>query len=146
MCMKEEQNRISGLIIKAQQGDKSAFEELYNLTSPKAYFVALKICSNEHDAQDILQESYIKILKKIDTVDPNGNFTAWVYQIVANTGKNFLKAKKPVLFGDDEDEIIGNLPDENTDFSPEEHVDREELRNEVMAAVDELTAEKRAWL
>lgn len=142
--MKEEQNRISGLIIKAQQGDKSAFEELYNLTSPKAYFVALKICSNEHDAQDILQESYIKILKKIDTVDPNGNFTAWVYQIVANTGKNFLKAKKPVLFGDDEEEIIGNLPDENTDFSPEEHVDREELRNEVMAAVDELTAEKRA--
>lgn len=142
--MNEEQKRISGLIIKAKQGDESAFEELYKITSPKAYFVALKICSNEHDAEDILQESYIKVLDKIDTVDPDGNFTAWVYQIVANTAKNFIKAQKPLLFSDNEEEIIGNLPDENTDFSPEEHVDRDELCNEVMAAVDELTAEKRA--
>lgn len=142
--MKDENNRISELIRALQRGEKSAFEELYRLTSPKAYFVALKICKNEHDAEDILQESYIKALEKIDTVDPDGNFTAWLYQIVANRSKNLVKAKKPVLFSEEEEEIIGSLPDEDLSFSPEEKVDQEELRSEVMAAVDELTAEKRA--
>ncbi|MBQ3044888.1 MAG: RNA polymerase sigma factor [Clostridia bacterium] len=142
--MKAENSRISELILKAKSGDKAAFEELYKITSPKAYFVALKICKNEHDAEDILQESYIKVLEKIDTVDPEGNFTAWLYQIVANKSKNFMKAKKPVLFGEEEEEIIGSLPDEDLSFTPEEKVDKEELRSEVMAAVDELTAEKRA--
>lgn len=142
--MKAENNRISELIVRVQSGDKSAFEELYKLTSPKAYFVALKICKNEHDAEDILQESYIKALEKIDTVDPEGNFTAWLYQIVANRSKNLIKAKKPLLFSGEEEEAIGSLPDGDLSFSPEEKVDHEELRSEVMAAVDELTAEKRA--
>ena len=142
--MADVNNRIAELVRKLQSGDKSAFEELYRLTSPKAFFVALKICKNEHDAEDILQESYIKALEKIDTVDPEGNFTAWLYQIVANKSKNFIKAKKPLLFSDENEETIGELPDEDLKFSPEEQVDQEELRNEVMAAVDELTEEKRA--
>ncbi len=142
--MADVNNRIAELVRKLQSGDKSAFEELYRLTSPKAYFVALKICKNEHDAEDILQESYIKALEKIDTVDPEGNFTAWLYQIVANKSKNFIKAKKPLLFSDENEETIGELPDEDLQFSPEEQVDQEDLRNEVMAAVDELTEEKRA--
>lgn len=142
--MADVNNRIAELVRKLQSGDKSAFEELYRLTSPKAYFVALKICKNEHDAEDILQESYIKALEKIDTVDPEKNFTAWLYQIVANKSKNFIKAKKPLLFSDENEETIGELPDEDLQFSPEEQVDQEELRNEVIAAVDELTEEKRA--
>ncbi len=142
--MKADDNRIIELVKSLQNGNKSAFEELYKLTSPKAYFVALKICKNEHDAEDILQESYIKVLEKIDTVDTEKNFTSWLYQIVANKSKNLLKAKKPVLFSNEEENEIESLPEESTEFSPEENVDREELRNEVMAAVDELTEEKRA--
>ncbi len=142
--MKVDEKRISELVKALRGGDKSAFEELYKLTSPKAYFVALKICKNEHDAEDILQESYIKVLEKIDTVDPEKNFTAWLYQIVANKSKNLLKAKKPVLFSEEDEREVENLPEENKEFYPEENVDREELRKEVMAAVDELTDEKRA--
>lgn len=144
--MKAEDVRIALLIQKLQGGDKTAFEELYKLTSPKAYFVALKICQNEHDAEDILQESYIKVLEKIDTVDPEKNFTAWLYQIVANKSKNLIKSKKPLLFSNEENESIESMPYEELQFNPEEQINQEELRFEVMAAVDELTAEKRACI
>ena len=46
--MKEEQNRISGLIIKAQQGDKSAFEELYNLTRHISLLSKFAVTSTMH--------------------------------------------------------------------------------------------------
>ena len=63
--MDYEKERINGLTERLQGGDKSAFDEFYKLTSPKAYFIALKITRNEHDAEDILQESYIKALEKL---------------------------------------------------------------------------------
>ena len=56
--MDYEKERINGLIVRLQNGDKSAFDEFYKLTSPKAYFIALKTTQNEHDAEDVLQESY----------------------------------------------------------------------------------------
>ena len=63
--MKNENKKIARLIKQIQRGKQSAFEEFYKLTSTKAYFLALKITQNEHDAEDILQESYIKVLEKI---------------------------------------------------------------------------------
>lgn len=142
--MESEKERIGNLIRQVQSGDKTAFEELYKLTSPRAYFVALKIVQSEHDAEDILQESYIKALEKIDEIDPDQNFMGWFYQVVANKSKDFLKGRKALVFEDGEEELFEDIPDENTQFSPEENLNQDELCREVMAAIDELTAEKRA--
>ena len=67
--MKDENKKIARLIKQIQRGKQSAFDEFYKLTSAKAYFIALKITQNEHDAEDILQESYIKALEKINEID-----------------------------------------------------------------------------
>ncbi len=144
--MKTEKERIAELIGLIKNGDKSAFDELYKLTSARAYFIALQITKNEHDAEDVLQESYIKTLERINDIDPENNFAAWFYQVVANKSKDFLKSKKLLVFSGEEEEILESLPDENPEFSPEENLDQEELREEVMAAIDELTAEKRTCL
>lgn len=142
--MREDRERIAELIKRIQGGDISAFEELYKLTSPRAYFVALELTKNEHDAEDILQESYIKALERIDEIDPDKNFSGWFYQLVANKSKDFIKGKKLLVYDGEEEEILEAIPDENLQFSPEENLNQDELRSEVMAAIDELTAEKRA--
>lgn len=141
--MKPDKEKIDGLVERIKQGDKKAFDELYRLTSPGAYFIALKIVQNEHDAEDILQECYIKFVEKIDNIDPAQSFTGWFYRVVANQSKDLLKRKKHLVFEGDEEAIFEDIPDENTQFNPEENLNQDEMCREIMAAVDELSAVKR---
>ena len=144
--MKDENKKIARLIKQIQRGNQSAFEEFYKLTSPKAYFIALKITQNEQDAEDILQESYIKVLEKINEIDASQNVSSWFFKIVSNKSKDLLKSKNRLVFESNEETFFEEIPEEKTEFSPEENLDQEELRLEVMAAIDELTDEKRACI
>ena len=142
--MEIDKQRIAELVVKIQNGDNSAFDELYKLTSERAYFVALEFTKNNQDSEDILQESYIKALSKINELDKPESFSSWLNQIVANKSKDFLKKKKPILFEAEENEVFEVLPDEDTNFSPEENLDQTELQKTVMEVLDELSEEKRA--
>ncbi len=141
--MKENNKRIDELARKIKKGDKNAFEELYKLTSSKAYFVALQICNDKQEAEDILQESYITALNKISTLERTESFMSWFNRIVINKSKDFLKKKNPKLLSEDDEWLLETLTDESEKFSPESNVDKDELRNVVMDAVQELTVEKR---
>lgn len=144
--MKDENKKIARLVKQIQRGNQSAFEEFYKLTSPKAYFIALKITQNEHDAEDILQESYIKALEKINEIDTSQNINSWFLKIVSNKSKDLLKSKNRIVFEGEEETVFDEIPEDKTEFSPEENLNQEELRLEVMAAIDELTAEKRTCI
>ena len=144
--MKDENKKIARLIKQMQRGNQSAFEEFYKLTSPKAYFIALKITQNEHDAEDILQESYIKAFEKINEIDTSQNIMSWFLKIVSNKSKDLLKSRNRLVFEDEEETFFEEIPEEKAEFCPEENLNQEELRLEVMAAIDELTDEKRACI
>lgn len=142
--MSTDKARISELVVQLQNGDSGAFGELYKLTSGRAYFVAFEITKNEQDAEDVLQESYIKMLEKIGTLDKPESFVSWFHHMVANKSKDSLKKRKPTLFEGGEDEAFEVIPDEDTSFSPEENLDQDELHRAVIEVIDELTEEKRA--
>lgn len=144
MSSDKERERISELVIRLQNGESDAFGELYKLTSGRAYFVAFEITKNEQDAEDVLQESYIKMLEKIGTLDKPESFVSWFHHMVANKSKDSLKKRKPTLFEGGEDEAFEIIPDEDTSFSPEENLDQDELHRAVIEVIDELTEEKRA--
>ncbi len=144
--MKQENEKISELIIKIKGGNKKAFDKLYEITRPKAFFIALKILQNEHDAEDVLQESYIKFLEKIDEIDVKQNFLGWFYQVVANKSKDVLKSRKNFSFECDEDTLFEDIPDESIQFNPEEKINQDELHNRVINAIENLTPEKRACI
>lgn len=140
----DNKERLAQLVTQLQSGDQSAFSEIYKLTSPKAFYVAFEITKNEQDAEDILQESYITALDKISTLDKPESFVGWFHRIVANKSKDSLKKKKPALFACDENEAFEVIPDEDTDFIPEDSVDKSELQQIVMSVLDELSEDKRA--
>ena len=142
--MKNERERISVLAQQFKDGNKKAFDELYALTNQKAYFVALQIVKDEHIAQDILQESYVRAIDKIQSLENTNSFVRWFHQIVTNRSMDYLRKRNPVLFEDGEDGAFEVIPDEKSDFSPEKNIDQEELRSTVMDAMNELTSEKRA--
>lgn len=142
--MDADKQRIAELVLEIQGGNSNAFNELYKLTSSRAYFVALQITKNEEDAQDILQDCYIKALEKINTLDKPESFVSWFHQMVANRSKDLLKKKKPSLFEGGEDEAFEVIPDEDEAFVPEKNLDQTELHGAIMEAIDELSEEKRA--
>ena len=144
--MKEENEKLARLIKQIQSGEESAFEEFYKLTSPRAYFIALKLTQNEHDAEDILQESYIKVLEKINEIDTTKNITSWLLRIVSNKSKDLLRSRNRLVFDGEEESVFDDIPEEKAEFCPEVNLNQEELRLEVMAAIDELTDEKRACI
>ena len=135
--------RIDELAKKVKKGDKKAFEELYKLTSSRAYFTALQICNDKQEAEDILQESYVTALNKISSLERTESFMGWFNRIVANKSKDYLKKKNPDLFSEEYEWLLEGKADDSDKFSPESNVDKEELKAVVMDAVKELNVEKR---
>lgn len=75
-------------------GSAAAFKELYALTSDTVYGFALSILKNSHDAEDIMQEAYVKIYKSADTYQKQGKPLAWILTIVRNLCYNRIRDTK----------------------------------------------------
>lgn len=132
------------IVCSAKAGSETAFEALYNMTKDSAYFIAVNIAQNEQDAQDILQDSYMKAFDKINTVNPPEMFDNWLNKIVANTAKNYIRKHKPLLF----DEINDTLPEKfneetNSQYIPHQYVDDNETSRLIMEIINKLPEDKR---
>ncbi|MCL1951892.1 MAG: sigma-70 family RNA polymerase sigma factor, partial [Oscillospiraceae bacterium] len=135
---------IRDLALEAAQGSVPAFQELYQRTRQGAWFVALSIAKNEHDAQDILQDSYLKAYKSMGQLEQPESFVPWLNQIVANKAKNYIARKKPESFADYGDENALDWQEETDPaFLPDEHLDREEAKALIASLVRELPEDQR---
>lgn len=67
------------------EGHKKSQEQLYKLYSRKMYAVCLMYAKDHDTAQDILQESFIKVFQNIQTFQNKGSFEGWIRRIVVNT-------------------------------------------------------------
>ncbi|MFV0606330.1 MAG: RNA polymerase sigma factor [Niabella sp.] len=86
----------SDLIKGCIDGDRRIQEELYRRFSPKMYAVCLRYASNTDEAQDILQDGFIKVYKKLDSFRGEGSFEGWVRRIFVNTAIEHFRRKKYV--------------------------------------------------
>ncbi len=144
--MAGDSERLAQLVVRLQNGDMAAFDEIYKLTNEKAVFTSLKICKNKEDANDIVQESYMYLLEKVNDIKNPEAFTSWFNMVVASKTKNMLRKKNPVLFNDNETEelVLDSIEDTDKDFHPPSDFEHTELRSEVMSLIDGLSDDKRA--
>ena len=68
-------------------------EELYNRFSPKMYAVCLRYAGNGDDAQDILQDGFVKIYKNLNRFRGDGSFEGWIRRIFVNTAIEHIRKK-----------------------------------------------------
>ena len=80
------------IIELALGGDVRAFEEIYKKTSAFVYNVVLKIASNEEDADEIMQDAFMRIWKNLGQFRGLSSFKTWVYRVAVNTALNYRKA------------------------------------------------------
>ncbi|MBY0477559.1 MAG: RNA polymerase sigma factor [Chitinophagaceae bacterium] len=69
-------------------------KQLYDQFSPKMYAVCLRYMGNADDAQDILQEGFIKIYKNLERFRGDGSFEGWIRRIFVNTAIEQIRKKK----------------------------------------------------
>ena len=88
-CMTEQ-----SIIAVCLHNDAASQKELYNKYSPKMLSVSYRFAHNREDAEDMLQEAFIKVFSQIHTFQNKGAFEGWIRRIVVHTCINFLKKNK----------------------------------------------------
>ena len=79
------------------EGNRRMQEELYRRFSPRMYGVCLRYASNAEEAEDILQEGFIKVFKKLGSFRGDGSFEGWVRRIFVNTAIEQFRRKRYLL-------------------------------------------------
>jgi RNA polymerase sigma-70 factor (ECF subfamily) len=87
----------SAIIERCKNGERKAFHELYELYAKAMFNISLRIVNNSAEAEEVLQDSFLKVFQKINSYDPNHSFGAWLKRIVINGSLDVLKKRKPVL-------------------------------------------------
>jgi len=122
----------SHLLAKAREGDHAAFNELVTRYSRKIYRLAKHITQNEEDAEDVLQETFLKAFEHLADFQGQSKFYTWIVRIAVNESLMKLRKRKsdrtvpldePLDTG--EDTVVREIAvwDEN----PEQQYSREEL-------------------
>lgn len=124
-------------IARLRAGDAAAFEELVRQHTPSVYKVAYSMIGNAHDAQDAVQETFIKIYRALPQFRGDSAISTWIYRITANVCKDILRASGRFLAVSPDDEAVFlQLPD--TAPTPEEQLLSKEAHKAVHAAIDTL--------
>lgn len=91
------------LMERVCKGDEMAFALLVRQHSTRFYRVAYRFTGNRTEAEDVVQDAFLKIWAKpfLWQADRNTSFTTWFYRVVVNLCLDYKKKKKPVLIEDD---------------------------------------------
>jgi len=85
---------LETLVEEAQTGNIPAFEKIVRRHQAYAFSIAFRFMCNESDAQDIVQESFIRIWRHLHEFDLGTKFTTWMYRIVVNLCYDKIKSNK----------------------------------------------------
>jgi len=82
------------VVRRCQQGDLQAFESLYRHYETPMLRIAHRLMGNRQDAEDALQNAFVKLYRKVGRYTFRSSFSTWFYRVVVNTCYNMLKADK----------------------------------------------------
>ena len=131
------------LVAQSRQGDTVAFGELVRRYEAKIFRLALHVTQNREDAEDVLQETFMKAYEHLDQFQGNSKFYTWIVRIAVNQALMKLRRRKTdksvsldETIDTGEDTIVREIAawDEN----PEQRFSREELGGILDTAVESL--------
>jgi RNA polymerase sigma-70 factor, ECF subfamily len=86
----------------AQQGDAAAFETIYQLHSRRVYALCLRMIGDAAEAEDLTQEAFLQVFRKIHTFRGESAFSSWLHRLTANIVLMRFRKKRPVSLSLDE--------------------------------------------
>lgn len=139
----ENTNEEQALVERAKAGDAQAFSRLVDKYERKIFRLAKHITQNDEDAEDVLQESFLKAYSNLDNFQMQSKFYTWLVRIAVNEALMKLRKRKSdrsVSLDEphetEEDTVTREIA--VWDDDPEKKFSREELRDILQKAVDQL--------
>ncbi|WP_087973745.1 RNA polymerase sigma factor [Oceanobacillus rekensis] len=97
------------LIKKIRKGNQHAFKKLYDMYVDYSLRTAYAITKNNSDASDIVQETFIKVYRNINSYDTTKPFRAWFYQILVNESRRYMKRKSKDAISIETEQLLDHL-------------------------------------
>jgi RNA polymerase sigma-70 factor (ECF subfamily) len=133
----------SEMIAAVRAGEIQRYHELIRPCERSVYLMALSYMKNETDAEDVAQEAFIRAFRKLSSFREESKFSTWLMSITINEARTRLRRQALVRM-----EPLDQPPDEDRGVSPallrdwreipSEAVEREEVRNLIQCAVEQL--------
>lgn len=128
--------------------DENAFEEIVNRYENKIYGLAFGITRDHHSAEEILQEVFLTLVKKVDTFRGESKFSSWLYRVTMNASYMYLRADKKYESDmslenyapyDDKGSLSDKIISRDWTNRPDEALFNKEAMEKIEAAVGELS-------
>lgn len=131
------------LIDAALNGDTEAFGRLVQTHQDRLFGAMLQVTRSAEEAEDVVQEAFVRAYVKLHTFQRNSRFFTWLYRIAFNSALSRRRRKRATLSLDQTREVTGIEPIDSVDAPDERMLQRERIEM-VRAALDRLSDEHRA--
>src|SRR5579864_3680482 len=84
----------AAVLARARQGDDEAFRALVERHGRSVFRLAFRMTGNEQDAEDVVQESFLRAYKQLDRFESRANFGTWLYRITANCAVDHMRSRQ----------------------------------------------------
>jgi len=133
------------LVQAAQKGDVGAFEQLVRKYDRNVFRIANHITQNREDAEDVVQDAFLKAYQKLDQFQGNSKFYTWIVRIAVNEALMKLRKRKSdklVSMDEDVETDEGTITREFADWSPnpEQQYNQSELNDILSRTIQGLPA------
>lgn len=132
------------LALLARKGDQRAFAEIVELFKDKIFHLAFRMLNNRHEAEDVVQDTFLRVYKNLERYDENQKFSTWIYRIGTNLCIDRLRKRKPVYSLDaemnEQEGIDGYALIPSDDRTPETELMLSETKEMIREAIDSLPA------
>jgi RNA polymerase sigma-70 factor, ECF subfamily len=135
----------AAVLARARQGDSEAFRALVERHSRTVFRLAFRMTGNEQDAEDVVQEAFLRAYRQLGRFESRANFGTWLYRIVANCSVDLMRSKQArhdQTRSESLDEAI-EMPATDSP-TPERLAQSAEIQRRVQAALGELSPLERA--
>ncbi|GAE93143.1 RNA polymerase sigma factor SigW [Gracilibacillus boraciitolerans JCM 21714] len=140
--------KIKQKIKLVKKGDQSAFEDIVEFYQNKVFAICYRMVGNQHEAEDIAQEAFLRAYINIQSFDENRKFSTWLYRITTNLTIDRIRKKKPDYYldaeikGTDGLDLYSQIPAEQA--LPEEEVESLEMQSVIQQEIMQLPEKYRS--
>lgn len=97
-------DNLPEIIARAQAGEEEAFRMLVEQHSRSVFNVAYRIVGNPADAEEAVQETFLRVFKKLHSFEERARFTTWLYRVAANSAMDLVRKQALFWLGQTGDE------------------------------------------
>jgi RNA polymerase sigma-70 factor (ECF subfamily) len=140
------QDADAALVERAKRGDTDAFRVLVERHSRNVFALAFRMTGNEFDAEDVVQETFLRAFRQLQYYESRASFGTWLYRIASNYALDLIRSRRrhetSPKADEDAREVLDKVP--SADPQPDRLLYGTQVRTRIQEALADLSDQERA--